>query len=92
MKMIIISYNEAVDADLMEALQKCGTANYTKFVNVFGRGTASGTHLGDDIWPGKNNALFIACDEKQAKQILACVKEQASWFRYSPYILTIVSA
>jgi len=42
---------------------------------VFGRGDTSGIHLGDDIWPGRNNIMYVACDEQQAKQILSCVKE-----------------
>ena len=74
-KMLMISYNEAVDADVMEILRKCSADTYTKFVGVFGRGIASGTHLGNDIWPGKNNALFVGCDEKTAKQIVMYIKE-----------------
>ena len=42
---------------------------------MFGRGDTSGIHLGDDIWPGRNNIMYVACDEQQAKQILSCVKE-----------------
>jgi len=31
--------------------------------------------LGNDIWPGRNNILYVACEEKQAKQMLGCVEE-----------------
>ncbi len=74
-KMIMISYNEAIDAEVMEVLANCGVENYTKIMGTFGRGSTSGTHLGNDIWPGRNNILYIACEEKQAKQILSCIKE-----------------
>lgn len=74
-KMVMIAYNEAIDAEVMEVLENCGLKNYTKITAVYGRGTTSGTHLGNDIWPGRNNILYVACEEKQAKQILSCVRE-----------------
>jgi nitrogen regulatory protein PII len=74
-KMVMVVYNEAVDIDVMETLENCGLKNYTKVTAVYGRGSSSGTHLGNDIWPGRNNILYIACEEKQAKQMLSCVRE-----------------
>ena len=74
MKMVMITYNEAIDAEVMEVLANCGLQNYTKVMGTFGRGSTSGTHLGNDIWPGRNNILYIACGEKQAQQILASIK------------------
>jgi hypothetical protein len=59
----------------MEILEKCATKNYSKVLATFGRGTTSGTHLGNDIWPGRNNILYIACEDKEANQLLSCVKE-----------------
>jgi hypothetical protein len=44
-------------------------------MGVFGRGTTSGAHLGNDIWPGRNNILYLACEEKEAKQLLSVMKE-----------------
>lgn len=75
MKMVMISYNEAIDTEVMEVLANCGLENHTKIMGTFGRGANSGTHLGSDIWPGRNNILYIACDEKQAEQILALIRE-----------------
>ena len=74
-KMVMIVYNEAIDLEVMQVLENCAMKNYTKVMGVFGKGTASGTHLGNDIWPGRNNILYVACDEQQAKQMLSCVKE-----------------
>ena len=73
-KMVMISYNEAIDAEVMEVLSNCALKNYTKILGVFGKGVASGTHLGNDIWPGRNNILYVACEEKQAQQLISCVK------------------
>jgi hypothetical protein len=74
-KMVMVTYNEAIDAEVMEVLANCGLRNYTKIMGAFGRGNASGTHLGNDIWPGRNNILYIAGEEKQINQLLALVKE-----------------
>jgi nitrogen regulatory protein PII len=73
--MVMVVYNEAMDIEVMEVLENCGLKNYTKVVGIFGKGTHSGTHSGNDIWPGKNNILYIACEEKEVKQLLPCVKE-----------------
>jgi nitrogen regulatory protein PII len=75
MKMVMVVYNEAIDAEVMEVLAGCAMKNYTKVMGVFGKGSASGTHGGDDIWPGRNNILYVACDDKQARQMASCVKE-----------------
>jgi nitrogen regulatory protein PII len=74
-KMVMVVYNEALDTEVMEVLENCGLKNYTQLTGIFGRGSTSGTHLGNDIWPGRNNILYVACDEKQARQILIYVKE-----------------
>ncbi|MCX6355297.1 MAG: hypothetical protein NTZ78_10400 [Candidatus Aureabacteria bacterium] len=73
MKMVMLCYNEAIDDEVMETLQGCELQNYTKVVAVFGKGTTSGTHLGNDIWPGRNNILYIACEDATAKKLLCSV-------------------
>jgi len=75
MKMVMICYNEAIDAEVMEVLRACSLKNYTKISATFGSGNSSGIHLGNDIWPGENNVLFVACQEKEAKQLLSAVRE-----------------
>ncbi len=75
LKMAIIVYNEALDDEVMEVLGNCTMQNYTKVTGVFGKGETSGTHMGNDIWPGRNNILYVACEEKEARQIFSCVRE-----------------
>jgi len=75
MKMVMISYNEAIDTEVMGALAKCSLKNYTKITATYGKGTSSGTHLGTDIWPGRNNILFIACEDKEATNLLSAVRQ-----------------
>ncbi len=74
MKMVMICFNEAMDDEVMEVLEGCALQNYTKIEGAHGRGTASGTHMGNDIWPGLNNVLFVAGDEEKTAQLLACVR------------------
>jgi nitrogen regulatory protein PII len=75
MKMLMVTYNEAIDAEVMEVLENCGLKNYTKITTAYGRGATSGTHSGNDIWPGRNNILYVACDEKETRTIISCIKE-----------------
>ncbi len=75
MKMLMLVYNEALDNEIMEILESCAVKNYTKTEGVFGCGTTSGTHLGTDVWPGRNNMLYVACEEAVGKKIIALVKQ-----------------
>jgi len=75
MKMVMISYNEAVESEVMDSLTGCGLKNYTKITDTYGSGLTSGTHLGNDIWPGKNSLLYVACEDKEAKQLISCIRE-----------------
>ncbi|MDD5173825.1 MAG: PG0541 family transporter-associated protein [Candidatus Omnitrophota bacterium] len=75
MKMVMISYNEAIESEVMDSMSECALKNYTKITNIYGNGLTSGTHLGNDIWPGKNSMLYVACEDKEAKKLLSCIKE-----------------
>ncbi len=75
MQMVMISYNEAIDIEVTEVLEACCLKNYTKITTAYGKGSTSGTHLGSDIWPGRNNILYVACEDKEAKQLLSSVQE-----------------
>lgn len=74
MKMIMITYNEAMDDEVMDAIAAASIKNYTKTNGAFGRGETSGTHMGNDIWPGLNNIIYIACEEKESKELLTRIK------------------
>ncbi len=74
MKMIMVVYNEAIDVEVMEILDGCGLANYTKINRVHGKGTTSGTHLASQVWPGQNKILYVACDDEQVDQVVLGIK------------------
>lgn len=75
LKMVMIIYNEALDSEVMQVLEGCAMKNYTKIGGVFGKGATSGTHLGNDIWPGRNSILYVVGEENAAQQMLRCIKE-----------------
>ena len=73
--MVMISYNMAIDDEVMEVLTNCALKSYTKITDVYGKGDASGTHLGNDIWPGLNNMLLASCPDADAKQLMVCIRK-----------------
>lgn len=75
MKMITIIYNEAVDDEVADILNDCALKSYTKLTKTYGSGTASGTHLGNDIWPGLNNILYVACSDDEAKKLITRIRD-----------------
>lgn len=79
--MIMIAYNEAMDDELMQILEDSAVKNYTKVTGACGRGASSGTHLGSDIWPGRNNLLYVACDDAQSRLMLSRVRSLRAQFR-----------
>ena len=82
MKLVMIVYNEAIDMEVMEILEGMPVKNYTKVLGAYGRGASSGIHLGDDVWPGRNNILYVACDEAQSKKMLTLVQELRKQFAH----------
>lgn len=74
-RMVMIVYNEAMDEEVMEGIKCRGINSFTRICGVYGRGDASGMHLGNDIWPGKNNLLYIACGQEDAGRLLDMTEE-----------------
>jgi nitrogen regulatory protein PII len=73
MKKSMLVYNEARDVEVMEVLDGCGLAKYTKINRVHGKGATSGTHLASQVWPGQNKILYVACDNTQVEQVVSGV-------------------
>ncbi len=75
MKMAMVSYNSAINSEVMEILEKCGIENYTRWTQVQGKGKASGPHMASEIWPGENAVLFIAEKEGKVEKLISYIKE-----------------
>ena len=95
MKMLMIVCNEALDADVMEAMEACGIQGFTRFTQVQGKGVASGTHLGNDVWPGMNNVILAVTDESRTARMLEAVagmRKNLSAEGVKAFVLNVESA
>jgi nitrogen regulatory protein PII len=75
MKMFLIVYCNAADEEVIEAFKKGGVRAYTKMSEARGEGTDTVPKLGTHCWPGKNNALFIAAEDREVDGIKDAIRE-----------------
>jgi len=75
MKLVLVVYNEAVDDEVLEVLEKISVESYTKWTKVLGRGERSGPHLMTHVWPKANNVLAAVADDDTAAKLLDGVRE-----------------
>ena len=75
LKMVMISYNSAIEIEVIEILEKSGIKNYTKWTGVHGKGQKSGSHFGSEIWPGINCVILSATQEENAGRLLASIRQ-----------------
>jgi len=78
-EMIIIVYDRAIDEELMDVLEELNVDYYTKWPDILGVGRHD-PHLGNDVWPGMNNAVMAVVDGEKREKLLENVKSlQASF-------------
>ncbi len=70
MKLVMICYNEAIDDEVTELLNKMDIEGYTKWTKVLGKGKTSEPHLLSHIWPKANNVIAVVVTEQVAQTIL----------------------
>ena len=75
MKMVMISYNSAINSEVMEVLERRAVGSYTKWIQVQGKGETSGSHFGSEVWPGENSVLMIAIDDNEKDKLIEGIKE-----------------
>ena len=75
MKLLLITYNEAIDEQVMEVLEAAGAHGYTKWTQVLGKGRTSGPHLLSHVWPKGNNVLAVAAEDPVAANLLAAIAD-----------------
>ncbi len=82
MKMIFITYYEAVDDEVMAVLSDTGAETYTKWTEIKGKGGASGPHLGSHVWPKENNALAVCVEDEQAPELMDGIRKLRDKMRH----------
>ncbi len=75
MKLVLITYNEALDDEVEKVLQENGVEGFTKWTKVYGKGRASGPHLGTHVWPKANNVIATVTEDETAEKMLNCIRE-----------------
>ncbi|HDZ24580.1 MAG TPA: hypothetical protein ENH70_08600 [Desulfobacteraceae bacterium] len=75
MKCVFIVYNIAIHGEILEALEKAGLRDYTRWKEVTGVGKKSGPHLDTHVWPAKNSAMIVMAEEKKAILLMEEIRE-----------------
>lgn len=74
MKMVMVIYNEAIDGEVMSALESCCIDSFTKWQRVLGKGRLSEPHLDSNTWPGVNNVCVAVTEDNKVPSVLAQVR------------------
>lgn len=76
MKSVFITYDQAHQENVIEALNDSNIRGYTLFEQTGGRGTKSGDpHLGTHAWPSMNSAIITIVDDFRVPIILERLKK-----------------
>lgn len=71
MKSVLISYDQAHQENVLEALNETSVRGYTFFEGVGGRGSKTGEpHLGSHAWPSMNSAIITVIEDSQVEPLL----------------------
>ena len=72
MKAIFISYDQAYNMEIADALEQLGVRGFTMWQDIAGRGSETGEpHLGNRAWPTMNNAILTFVPDDKVDDILA---------------------
>ena len=77
--MVFIVYDRAIDEEVIDLLEKMDLSYYTKWRDALGVGRHD-PHLGDEIWPGLNNAVMVVAGEEKKDILLDSVKSLQTSF------------
>ena len=70
LKLVFIIFEEGIQPDVLEALQRHGLTHYTLWEGASGVGE-TGPKRGDPVWPGLNGMLMVAMAEKAVQPLIA---------------------
>ncbi len=71
MKSVFITYDQAHQENVIEALNDSNVRGYTFFEGVGGRGTKTGEpHLGSHAWPSMNSAIIAVVEDEKVSPLL----------------------
>jgi nitrogen regulatory protein PII len=75
MKSIFITYDQAYNMEIADAMEEIGVRGFTMWQDIAGRGSETGEpHLGNHAWPTMNNAILTFVPDDKVDDILAMVR------------------
>jgi len=75
MKAVLITYAQAYNEEIVDVLNEFGQRGYTKWVDVHGVGSVSGTpRIDSHAWPRMNDVIITMVDDSKVEDILAKLK------------------
>ncbi len=75
MKMLFVIYSREMDEAIIAAFKRSDMRGYTKMKEVFGEGQETDPKLGSHVWPGMNNALFVAVQDEEVQKGLDLIRQ-----------------
>ena len=76
MKSVFITYDQANEDLVLEALNSSLCRGFTKFNDVNGKGSKTGEpHMGSHAWPSMNGAIITICEDERVQPLLERLKK-----------------
>lgn len=75
MKLVLIAYNEALNMEVLNVLEKNDLSCYTKWEKVYGSGENSEPHLGTHIWPKANDVMAVVMEDEKVPSFMKSIRE-----------------
>ena len=85
MKLLIVVYDQGIDETIMEAVEELELPGWTKTYDAQGAG-GQGRKLGDMVWPGRNNMLYVQLPDDRVDPVVRKLREIQAAFRLKPGI------
>jgi hypothetical protein len=85
MRLLIVVYDHGIDETLMERLEAAGVRHWTKTFDAHGEGE-SGRKMGDQIWPGMNNVLYLQLEDDRVREVAAAIRDLQEAYKLPPGI------
>lgn len=76
MKAVFISFNMALTDPVLTILDRQHVRGFTKWENVYGRGSFDGEpHYGSHTWPSINSAIIAVVSEEKVDPLLNALRK-----------------
>ncbi|MDR0294800.1 MAG: hypothetical protein LBH91_01210 [Prevotellaceae bacterium] len=76
MKAVFIVYGQILSDSVQEVLDKEGIRGFTRWNEIFGRGTNSGEpHYGSHAWPSKNAGVITIVEDDKVEKLLTHLRQ-----------------